>query len=72
MRRKLALVLAGVMVIASLAGCGGGTPATSTTAAGSDNAASANAELNLIIASNRGIWLDAMIKFNPAITNDAL
>ena len=53
MRRKLALVLAGVMVIASLAGCGGGTPATSTTAAGSDNAASANAELNLIIASNQ-------------------
>lgn len=57
MKKKLSLVLAGMMVAASLAGCGGGAPAASTTAAaggGSGAAApAAKAELNLIIASNQ-------------------
>lgn len=64
MKKKLSLVLAGIMVAASLAGCGGGAPAATTTAApaGGETAATeaaangadpAKAELNLIIASNQ-------------------
>ncbi len=71
MKKNLSLLLAGAMVVASLAGCGptppaaapapaGGGDAAATTAAaagGGDAAApaapSADAELNLIIASNQ-------------------
>ena len=65
MKKKLSLVLAGALVMASLAGCGGGAQTTATTAApaagGSEAAATeaeggadpAKAELNLIIASNQ-------------------
>ncbi len=51
MRRRLALVLAGIMTVATLAGCGGTAPAGSGTASGGDGGA--KAELNLIIASNQ-------------------
>ncbi len=62
MKKKVSLVLAGAMVMASLAGCGGGASATATTAApaaggdaaGTTAAASdVKADLNLIIASNQ-------------------
>lgn len=63
MKKKVSLVLAGTMVMASLAGCGGGASATATTAApaaGGDAAATTaapasdvKADLNLIIASNQ-------------------
>lgn len=57
MKRKLALLLAGAMVVASLAGCGGGGGASTTAPAAdggsTDAAAGGAAELNLIIASNQ-------------------
>ena len=54
MKKKLSVVLAGIMTVVSLAGCGGGSPAaSSTTAAGGGDGAAAKAELNLIIASNQ-------------------
>ena len=62
MKRKLALVLAGAMVMASLVGCGGSKPATTETTAPATTEttetaeapeASAEAELNLIVASNQ-------------------
>ena len=67
MKKKLSLVLAGAMLMASLTGCGGGSAQTATTAAAkSDAAAPAESEakadtatsdvkpeLNLIIASNQ-------------------
>lgn len=57
MKKKLSVVLAGVMVAASLAGCGGGAAPASTAAAGGEATAAASsdgkAELNLIIASNQ-------------------
>ncbi|MDO5407934.1 MAG: TRAP transporter substrate-binding protein [Eubacteriales bacterium] len=62
MKKKLSLVLAGAMVVASLAGCGGSKPAETTAAPKADAAAPAateaaasdvKAELNLIIASNQ-------------------
>lgn len=60
MKKKLSLVLAGVMVAASLAGCGGGSSASATTAAAGGGApapaaaaSDGKADLNLIIASNQ-------------------
>lgn len=57
MKKKLSLVLAGAMVMASLAGCGGQAAAPAAPAAGGGAAATAaadgKAELNLIIASNQ-------------------
>ena len=57
MKKKLSLVLAGAMVMASLAGCGGQAAAPAAPAAGGGAAATAGsdgkAELNLIIASNQ-------------------
>ncbi|MDO4438515.1 MAG: TRAP transporter substrate-binding protein [Eubacteriales bacterium] len=59
MKKKLALVLAGVMTVMSLAGCGSkqeattAAPAADGSAAATEGAAPANAELNLIIASNQ-------------------
>ncbi|MGN0157743.1 MAG: TRAP transporter substrate-binding protein [Brotaphodocola sp.] len=66
MKKKVALVLAGAMVMASLAGCGGSKPAETQAAAAAPAASEAGAkaeeaapaaaaapELNLIIASNQ-------------------
>ncbi|MCI6888160.1 MAG: TRAP transporter substrate-binding protein [Lachnospiraceae bacterium] len=64
MKKKTALVLASAMVVASLAGCGGGSKPAETTAAQAEAAAPAQTdaaapassvtpELNLIIASNQ-------------------
>ena len=56
MKKNVSLVLAGAMVMASLAGCGGGAAPAAPAAGGSTAAAAAadgKAELNLIIASNQ-------------------
>ena len=64
MKKKLALMMAGVLAAMSLAACGGSQPAATTAAAAApaaaapaetkaDAAAPAAAELNLIIASNQ-------------------
>ena len=67
MKKRLALVLAGVMMVSSLAGCGSSKPAETAAAAGETTAAAADAkadtteaaksdaapELELIIASNQ-------------------
>lgn len=60
MKKKVALVLAGAMAVASLAGCGGGSKPAETKAAGGAAPAATEAaasevkpELNLIIASNQ-------------------
>lgn len=59
MKKRVSLVMAGVMVMASLAGCGGGAAPAATTAGGDGavtTAAAASdgkADLNLIIASNQ-------------------
>lgn len=67
MKKKLSLVLAGAMLMASLTGCGGGSAQTATTAAAKSDAAApaeteakadtatsdVKPELNLIIASNQ-------------------
>lgn len=56
MKKKLSLVMAGAMVMASLAGCGGQAAAPAAPAAGGGAATAAadgKAELNLIIASNQ-------------------
>ncbi len=57
MKKKLSLVLAGAMVMASLAGCGGGKAPAAPAAPAADGttaaAADGKAELNLIIASNQ-------------------
>lgn len=59
-KKKLALIMAGAMLVASLAGCGGSGGSASTPAAGGDSAGGAAAsgsseaaELNIIIASNQ-------------------
>ncbi len=59
MKKKIALVLAGMMSIATLAGCGSSAPAAPAATSGDSAAATtaeapaAAAELNLIIASNQ-------------------
>lgn len=57
MKKKVSLVLAGAMVMASLAGCQGGAapaaPAAGGATAAAASAADGKAELNLIIASNQ-------------------
>lgn len=57
MKKNVSLVLAGAMVMASLAGCGGGAapaaPAAGGGTAAAASAADGKAELNLIIASNQ-------------------
>lgn len=61
MKKKLALVLAGIMAAASLTGCGGGAAKETAAPAAGENAAPAateassdvKPELNLIIASNQ-------------------
>ena len=44
MKKKLALIMAGTMAVASLAGCGGGEKAAATTAAPAATTAAAKAE----------------------------
>ena len=53
MKRKLALVMTGILAAMSLAACGGSQPAATTAAAPGAAAPAAGAELNLIIASNQ-------------------
>ena len=60
MKKRLALVLAGVMMVSSLAGCGSSKPAETTAAAAGETTATTEAaksdaapELELIIASNQ-------------------
>lgn len=55
MKKRLAVILAGAMVMAALTGCGGGAaaPAGGNAAGAEAGAGSGKAELNLIIASNQ-------------------
>ena len=53
MKKNVSLVLAGAMVMASLAGCGGGAAPAAGSGTAAAAAADGKAELNLIIASNQ-------------------